>query len=321
MSTPQLPDPIRSVPAAPGTLDAVLAAARAKRLRRLQFVGGTGAAVLLATVLAVNLGGGAPTDSLGVTDGGDTAVVDSPPASLPQDNESAPGCAMQSDGAVSCGREDADPEPPTSPSAEPGHSGGADPGPGEPTPTPRPKPTTTYTPYPTPHPSDPGPEPQPTKPAEPTYSPRPQPTTTAEPSQDARGEMRRTYVEGTTQCKDGAEWCADALPTPAGRPLELTVRACRDADAGPGQLETGPPGADFEVYDGEGMVWRWSSGQAFPAVMMSLDVQPGDCLQWATTWQGVDDANHRLAAGRYDGVAYVTAEPVRAPMKFVITLS
>jgi hypothetical protein len=55
--------------------------------------------------------------------------------------------------------------------------------------------------------------------------------------------------------------------------------------------------------------------------MMTLDVDAGDCLEWGTTWQGVDDANHRLAAGRYDGVAYVTAEPVRAPMKFVVTLS
>ncbi|HVF18766.1 MAG TPA: BsuPI-related putative proteinase inhibitor [Mycobacteriales bacterium] len=339
MSTPRLPDPTGAVPPEPGTLKAVMAEARRRRVRRLGMFGGTGVAVGLAAVLAISLGGGDSSQTIGVTDSGGGTVAAAPPEpspSCPAGTEAPDGlvnfplryCSDPADSSGVCTSDGetttctpdeqtavvVDPTPTASPGSAPASPPGPKPtsypsrslSPGAPTPsppTPRPAPSHSSKPDPTPP------------------TPTPDPAPTGEPSQDARGEMTRTYVEGAVQCKDGVQWCADALPPPAGRTLTFTVRACRDADAGPGQLETGPPGADFEVRDGNGMVWRWSSGQAFPAVMMSLDVDAGDCLQWQTTWKGVDDANRALPAGRYDGIAYVTAEPVRDPIKYVVTLT
>ena len=337
MSTPRLPDPIGSVPPEPGTLAAVIRTARHRRVRRLQSVVGASAAVLVVALVATTMSGGDGSQTIGVTDRPGSVVAaddsDRTQSGEPQPTPTATNCTTfaEPDGSttVGCsfGREDDDASgAPTPVPAEPpveSPSGT----PGEPTATANPSPTKSLPPRSSASPA-PTPEPrptysgQPTKPSPSAYpSPTPDPRPSDEPSQEARGEMTRTYVEGSMQCPDGQEWCAAPTPPPAGRPLQLAVRACRDADAGPGQLETGPPGADFSVHDGSSQVWRWSSGQAFPAVMMSLDVDAGDCLEWRTTWNGVDDANRRLPAGRYDGVAYVTAEPVRTPMKFVITLA
>jgi len=311
MSTPRLPDPIGSVPPEPGTLAAVLATARRRRARRLQAVGGTASVLLLTAALAVSLGDGdvGGRHSIGVTDDG--ATVGGPDDDAADDHSGTPSPHEPSAGSTP----GHDPEPSHTPDAshppDPHHTPSAHPSQptGDRTPPPHPTGSPSGGATPTPHPtksSYPSRTPQPTHPTHPS-SPTPDPTPTGQPSQDARGEMRRAYHEGATQC-GAAQWCG-AAHGGAGQtgPIDFFVRACRDVDAGPGQLETGPPGADFGVSQGGHLLWQWSTGQAFPAVLVMIDVQPGDCVEWSTTWNGVDDYNRPLPDGAYEVKARVTA--------------
>lgn len=331
MSTPRFPEPVGPVPPDTGTLDAVVTAARRRRARRAQAGGAAlGVALLLAGVVVANDGGGRQT--IGVAEGGADAPLtrSDDDSEVPAPSPRATGC-IETDyvqGAeeevVTC----TDPAP-GSWAPYPGASGAPEPSattragestPPKPSATPSAEPTSGPSASPRPAPrtvpprETPAPRPSETPPPRPSSSPTADPAP-SEPSQAARGEMRRSHQPGEIHCPDNAEWCADASAT-GGRPVEFSVRACRDNDAGPGRLESGPPGADFAVTRDGQQVWRWSSGQAFPAVMQYLDVEPGDCYVWSTTWQGVDDYNRRLPAGQYGLLAYVSApeqfpQPVR----------
>jgi len=334
MTTPQLPDPIRSVPAEPGTLDAVLTTARRRRARRLQVVVGAAASVaLLLSAVAVIDPGGDSSQTIGVTDDG----VDDPAVGPtdPPDSGTDPSDRLRRCGDIPAAEVRSDEKctfpltftPSAAPTGAPGSAPGSAPTSGEPDPTAEPEPSDDPTtepqpsPYPTPtksSPPRPTPSPVPTRSS--TAKPTPTPQPTGQPSEAARGPMRRTYIEGTVTCGGGQQWCGSARGA-GNRPVDFYVRACRSADAGPGQLEVSPPEGDFSVYrDGE-QVWRWSAGRAFPAVVGMLDVAAGDCYEWSTTWQGVDDYNNRLPAGAYEVIAHVVSGQITEPLGFRTTLT
>lgn len=58
--------------------------------------------------------------------------------------------------------------------------------------------------------------------------------------------------------------------------------------------------ADFRIApEGEEPIWTWSAGQRFAASEHYLDIAPGECVDWTTAWETVDERGQRVDSGRY----------------------
>ena len=68
--------------------------------------------------------------------------------------------------------------------------------------------------------------------------------------------------------------------------------------------------ADFAVVDSTGReVWRWSRGQSFAAYHHTREAGAGQCLWWETGWNGIDDADRKVARGTYTVRMYSASHP------------
>ncbi|MDX6226054.1 MAG: hypothetical protein QOE64_2430, partial [Frankiales bacterium] len=112
------------------------------------------------------------------------------------------------------------------------------------------------------------------------------------------GQMCGTQV-GTATSED--RYCAtpvaDTGAIDAQGRLPVRVRVCEDKSyVQPGTLSFGSTReADFAVYQGSRLVWRWSAGRP-PSTSQphGYAVDSGECWTWWTTWRAVDSQGRRL---------------------------
>jgi hypothetical protein len=81
--------------------------------------------------------------------------------------------------------------------------------------------------------------------------------------------------------------------------LELTIRNHTDR---PVTLESCcPPDSDFFVFeeDSRRLLWKWSLGRAFPAVITDLEFAAGETRTFRATWNQVSNAGETIPPGDY----------------------
>ncbi len=64
---------------------------------------------------------------------------------------------------------------------------------------------------------------------------------------------------------------------------------------------------DFEVRDGDRMLWRWSQGRVFPQVLSIEIVEAGVSMTFTGNWDLRDPQGRRVPAGDYDVRAWLTS--------------
>lgn len=74
---------------------------------------------------------------------------------------------------------------------------------------------------------------------------------------------------------------------------------------------------DLAVFRDRVLVWRWSQGVAFPAVVTTLTLQPGESKTYTATWDQKDLLGQPVAAGDYAlvGAIMPLATPGQADLR------
>lgn len=254
---------------------------RGRSLRRRRAGGGTGAALVLVGALTYSLMNGP---------GGTSGLQ--PATNVPRNDRTD---------AIGAPQTTTSPEPTASPSdVRPSSTASAAPG-GSPGPTGGP-----YVPGPTGGPSQ-----QPPRPTD--------PPTRGAPNNDPRYARRSAVTQGepatsTTYAEcispeqtTPAPWCATAWVSEdtgsTGSPrYELQYNLCRSVNAGTGTVTYGskPEKADYAIRHvaTNDTVFTWSAGQPLKA-LANATVDAGNCVQWRTTWNGLDDFGYLPPTGNY----------------------
>jgi hypothetical protein len=62
-----------------------------------------------------------------------------------------------------------------------------------------------------------------------------------------------------------------------------------------------PPDNDFFVFedDSRRLLWKWTAGRAFPAVITDLEFAPGETKTFEATWNQVATGGEMIPAGEY----------------------
>ncbi len=111
-----------------------------------------------------------------------------------------------------------------------------------------------------------------------------------------------------TGCPRGSDWCGTAsasyIEAQSGPRISLAHRICREAAGTQDHLTFDTTQeAEFEIWSGGRLVWRWSDGATVATQAHRLDIDPGACLTWSTGYDARD-----LQPGDYEIRAWVTAE-------------
>lgn len=251
-------------PVLPGGADAVLAAARVRRLRRAVATGGAALLLAVAPVLLVTAAdSGARDDSL-------VAVSPSPTASGPRDPSSSPTSSPGDATTTPSGS----PEPAASSSPEPGSSASSD--------------------EESPVISQPSSSPRPAR------RPAPAPVTRVPGGTIETGDLcGGDSVDGTTQT-----WCARYTgPATAkrGQSVDLSFELCRYPTAGDAEIRFD---SDLEVLAYVGSYddpeWRAGQGLTYAASPHTATVRAGSCLRWSSAWDTRGPDGFLVVPGDYD---------------------
>ena len=79
---------------------------------------------------------------------------------------------------------------------------------------------------------------------------------------------------------------------------------------------------DIEVYDRSGhLVWQWSYGLNFLAVLSDLEFPPGESQSGDTIWYLTGNDQKPIPFGRYTAKIYITSVPPDRRLSTVITLT
>ena len=103
--------------------------------------------------------------------------------------------------------------------------------------------------------------------------------------------------------RSGGDLCGSTSAVANGRQVKLDVQLCLTSTVNaaealhfPSDLET-----DFSLTSQATgrTVWRWSAGRTFRADAHVISVQPGECFDWDTVWNEVDNHGHAVPSGTY----------------------
>jgi len=72
----------------------------------------------------------------------------------------------------------------------------------------------------------------------------------------------------------------------------------------------GDPAADAQVTQGPTEIWRWSFGQAFPAILFGQLLAPGESNTYSWNWEQKDNEGRQIPLGSYTINAWFDAESV-----------
>jgi hypothetical protein len=265
------------VPPPGGFEDAVR---RGRRVRRRRTGGSTGAALVLAGVIAyASIGTPANTDGL------------RPTKQTPRQEETQ---APYGESASPTPEPTAEPSPSATPDAPP--SGTA--APAGPTQAPG-----TLAPA----------DPDPTASARPTREQKPPRTRTYAKRQPIQ-ELEPMPGGGDTGCiADGPKWCAivgeygSTIELP--RVYEFSYKLCRSPSAGPGVVTFDRfQEVEFKArhVGTNDTVWTYSAGQPVGQPDEPTEIPAGYCVEWTTKWDGYDDFGHHPPGGTYEITAVST---------------
>ncbi|HVF06426.1 MAG TPA: BsuPI-related putative proteinase inhibitor [Frankiaceae bacterium] len=90
-------------------------------------------------------------------------------------------------------------------------------------------------------------------------------------------------------------WCATAIANPVGggsNAWTLGYTLCRALDEETGTVTFDrKQEAEYSIrhVDSGETIWTWSAGQPVVRASSSSDAQPGECITWSYTWNGYDD--------------------------------
>lgn len=80
--------------------------------------------------------------------------------------------------------------------------------------------------------------------------------------------------------------------------------------------------SDIEVYDRSGhLVWQWSYGLYFLAMVSDLEFPPGESRSGDTVWNLTGNDQKRIPFGRYTAKIYITTFPRDSRLSTVIELN
>jgi hypothetical protein len=101
-------------------------------------------------------------------------------------------------------------------------------------------------------------------------------------------------------------WCAyprvDVYEGATGTTYTLHYVLCRGVDSGPGVVTFDRKAkVEFSATDtsNNDTVWTYSAGQPRGAAGSDTTVDPGNCVEWTTVWDGYDDFGYTPAQGTY----------------------
>lgn len=68
------------------------------------------------------------------------------------------------------------------------------------------------------------------------------------------------------------------------------------------------PMHEFVVADstGDSVIWNWTNGQIFPAVMNTIDFAPGEIKEFEMTWDQTDNDGFSVPTGEYRAHGFLT---------------
>ena len=89
-------------------------------------------------------------------------------------------------------------------------------------------------------------------------------------------------------------------------PLTLVVKNTSNQTV---TITLGPPESDARVSQGGNTVWRWSDGKAFPAVIGTLRLLPGESRTYTLDWDQRDRQGAQVPRGTYQVKAWFNGYP------------